>query len=883
MLPSTKPPTGPGDECLLRFRPVLITCPWIRETLYANTFHIRLKQLSAPNRTASIGPSDLVNWGRYIGERLAKSAALEFGPAHDPGGPKREANGYIGYYHFCNGIDYTQGHVGVERYILSTLGMVWSDGAYVRGPHCAVSSGGTNPDKPMFLMHCTYNVFQKAELRTRIIVHVPLAQKLGARSPKPAPSAEVSVCYSVQYCGEPRTAEYTPETIHELDSQFWVELAALSLVRAVLRTDYPDTQACGTVNLPDMVVDASALAQAVQTLVARLPWGHMTGTRESYGPGTSSGTGTGLRQKPAMYRNRLVDTLVRVCSLDAGGRAADRAIAEIRRRFGHDYDYVVCQLLKTQRGSNNTTAFLAVIRDYLERDALLCHAALLLVEQSRFLVGQGSISHAQYVAARAVDILPLDFDSWNQLALCYVLGRSFSRALNIINLMCQVLEQNDASAPDFGAANDPYALRWMDYAAEGKFIDLRTFERFFPAPVDDTNTNMASMARIWHQTFHYNPNTRRPILGVFCTSSLALASPLEASSVALELQDVIGPNSAKMRFAAASLRQPYASVLDYEHRSPWGRIYDLLTMVVALIGWNNTLYVRAQVFGDASDNVARDSAARESTDARDSISDASCDRSGDASTSEVSRNSEGRKASKPICPMLLQLFLVVYDDLAAMTALDPNEHRSALAWGSIGFAGWGCKYNLRETLSALITSTLTCIEGRFLYFPTIKLLQICRELVLSDVTSSALDPYADVCSGAQHTNKLILLHFLPQVYGDFAALLEAGYFSLEYVLVYIVKLCSWNVRWYQYMPSDIVVSSLQRLCAKYEYAVVRETLRVVFEKLRKGQQKPSGAFNLKEMFASPREERQEYEFEDSDTVAEYMECLLDWLALLGTE
>ncbi|RKP30915.1 hypothetical protein METBISCDRAFT_15194 [Metschnikowia bicuspidata] len=835
MLPNTKPPARLGDKYPLRFRPVLITCPWIRETLYANTFHIRLKQLSAPNRTASVGPSDLVNWGRYIGERLAKSATTGFGPAHDPGGPKREANGYIGYYHFCNGIDYTQGPVGVE-----------------------LSSGGTNPDKPMLLMHCTYNVFQKAELRTRVNVHVPLAQKPGARSPKPAPPAEVSVCYSVHYCGEPRTADYTPETIHELDAQFWVELAALSLVRAVLRTDYPDTQACGTVNLSDMVVDASALAQSVQTLVARLPRGHMAGTRESYGPGTSSGTGTGLRQKPAMYRNRLVDTLVRVCSLDAGGRTADRAIAEIRRRYGHDYDYVVCQLLKTQRGRNNTTAFLAVIRDYLERDALLCHAALLLVEQSRFLVGQGSISHAQYVAARAVDILPLDFDSWHQLALCYVLGRAFSRALDIINLMCQVLGQNDASALDFGAANDPYALRWTEHASQGKFIDLHTFERFFPAPVDDTNTNMASMARIWHKTFHYNPNTRRPILGVFCTSSLALASPLEASSVAPELQDVIGPNSAKMRLAAASLRQPYASVLDYEHRSPWGRIYDLLTMVVALIGWDNTLDVRAQVFGDASDNVARDSAARESTDAR-------------------------RKASKPICRMLLQLFLVVYDDLAAMTALDPNEHRSALAWGTIGFAGWGCKYNLRETLSALITSTLTCTEGRFLYFPTIKLLHICRELVLSDVTSSALDPYADVCSGAQHTNKLILLHFLPQVYADFAALLEAGYFSLEHVLVYIVKTCSWHVRWYQYMPSDIVVSSLQRLCAKYENAVVRETLRVVFEKLRKGQQKLSGAFNLKEMFASPRHERQEYEFEDSDTVAEYIECLLDWLALLGTE
>ena len=28
---------------------------------------------------------------------------------------------------------------------------------------------------------------------------------------------------------------------------------------------------------------------------------------------------------------------------------------------------------------------------------------------------------------------------------------------------------------------------------------------------------------------------------------------------------------------------------------------------------------------------------------------------------------------------------------------------------------------------------------------------------------------------------------------------------------------------------------------------------------------------------------QEYEFEDSDTVSEYMEYLLDWLALLGTE
>lgn len=864
MVPSSDTPTGPGHMTapeLSLLRPGLITCPWIRESNYSDTFLIRLRLFNTM-LAPSIGPSDLLNWNRYYGERLSKFTSNEFGSEAQSDVPKRDADGYVGYYHFCNGIDYTKGAKSIERYVMESIGLTWNGDAYYRSPLCLVGSSGTTSEKPMILTHSVYNVFLKAEIRTRLNVNVPKGSNPSFKLTKltrGAP-ADVSCQYTIYYLGEKRTIDYTSATINDVEQYFWDELAALSLIRLIMCTDDPSLQPCGTVNLPDMVIDRNSLKNLARILVSLIPRGSITGARESFGPPASTGLGSGHLLKLTTYRNHLVDTLVRLCSFDTSGDLADLAITQIQSLYGHDFDYVICQLLKTQHTRNNTSIFLSLLHDFFQLETQLCQAALLLIEQSQFLVGQGAVSQARYIAAQAVQISPLDFDAWHQLLLCYILERDFARALQTINLIELTFRTTIPDEFDVNGTNDTYASRWAEHASKGRFIDLRTFESFFRPPTDCKNTELASMNMIWSKSYQYNPNARKPICGALFTSPLDLASPREASNVGYEIQNVIGTNSVKMSTVAASASQRRASVLDYEHRSTWGRVYDLVTMIVALINWDNMCELRDEIFIDEKARVGMPGVEKR----------------------EYVVNLQDH-SKKPMSRWLLRMLNVIYDDLCVTTSLSESEHRSALAWEMIGFAGWGSKSNLRETIAALITSTSTYTEGRFSYFATVKLLQIYNEFVLSDVNSSALDQYTGVYSGRHYTNKLILKYFLPQVYSEWVRLLVMGHFTLENILMYIVKLCSWNVRWYGYLPPGTVVTILQKLCIKYESAVIRETLRILFVKFRKTKEKLSGAFTLREMFAPPKNQSLNYEFEESDTIDRYMETLMDWIELHNSQ
>lgn len=861
MLPSTEstvPANGElGNSVYEQLRPGLITCPWIREAIYANTFHIRLKLLSQFATKSSIGPLDLVTWSRYYGERSSKFTLNEFGSYSLPDGHNKEADGYVGYYHFCNGIDYSEGEKSIERYVAGSIGLVWSDNTYFRGPRCLISLSGCSLDKPMILSLCAYNLFSRAELRARFLIVAPKGTNPSMRRFKlrkfDSP-VEVRAQYSVYFAAEQRMVEYSAHSIQNIESFFWLELAALSLIRSVHSADDPSLQLCGTVNLPDMLLDLQKLNNSIRILIKLLPKGHISGTRDAYGSTTLAGLGTGLLLKLTTYRNYLLDTLIRIVLLDISGSAADSAIALILLLYQHNFDYVICQLLKTQHTKNNTPAFMALLHEYFSLDSLLCQAALLLIEQCRFLIGQGSTTNAKYVAVRAVAILPLDFDSWYHLALCYILEQDFVRALDTINSLCVVLASRDPTPFDVNNVLDTYAFRWSEHSQNGSCIDLRTFERFFPPPVNSENLEMASMQQIWHKLFQYDLHTRKPILGVFYTSPLDLATPKEACAVGYEVQEVMSTNSVKLQTAAKSANQNRACVLDYERRSTWGRVYDLLTMIFALIGWEDLQETRKRAF---TENLEQPT---------------------DYIVDNLHGNNHKKFVKRPINNWLLQLLAVIYNDLHAMTSLNSHEHRSALAWEMIGFVGWGSKYNLRETISALITSASSASEGRLDYFATVKLLEIHNEFLLSEVTSLGIDNYKDIYKGSNYTNKLIVKFFSPQVYDEFVRLLEMNHFTLENLLLHSIKLTSYSVRWYGYLPLSLVYDTLVRLGVKYEVAVVRETLRILFIKLREGKQKHGGAFTFKEMFAPPNvQDVAIYEFEEGDTIESYFNSLLDWI------
>lgn len=821
------------------------TLPWIREASFGATLGARAASLEAqPAHRA--GPADLVHWGRHYGE---KSSRFLHNPFQAPGQKMtaKDEEGYVGFYHFCNGLDYSRGAAALEEYVYSAVGVEKAHNAK-NGDHLRWQPGvdlhayGAHHHREMVVTLCTYNVFARSELRARYVFSV------GNTRQSPISAA---ASYTVTETPLKRTHAFGSHDIALLAAAFWHELAVLTLVRAFLATDDPALRVCGTVSLPLQIETAAVLWPAIERTVALLPRGHMTGAAARWGvvSGGENGPAT------AKYRNLLVDALVRLVLLDMGCGAATVAVEAIGAQFGSEYDYVVCRLLRADLLQNNDQRFLELVAENHKRRPQLCQTALLLVEQTRFLVARLLFALAVDVATRAVQILPQDYDAWYNLALCLALAQQYDRALLAVNSFPVSMSSGAEflHPSDIHGTRDDFARVYGARAAANKPLDLRTFELFFPPPTADS-AEVALMESIWHKGYMYLPHLRHPICGAFFRSPVTLATTVERLAVDARLLRQAGPDSAKYVMAAASLGTLVLLVLDFDSKSTWGRTYDLLTLMVAMMGWDEMVHVRNTIFRAADTGESGDF---------------------------VVGSSRGPPTE---CKSWLQvLLLTIYDDLRVMgqLSLEP-QHRSALAWEMLGFLGWLCKYNLKDSVLSLFTSVSgVSSTGGFDYFGTVKVLEIFNEFVLSDVAVSTIDPLSDVYDGRHFTNKLILQNLLPAKYRDFVRQISSGLFSLENILLCVTKLVSYNLRWYNYMPSFLATNTLIKLCAKYDLLHIRSLLHMMYKAHEKPPAKKTPSFTLKEMFAAPQDEDvAQYEFVENDTIMGYMERMLVWIELL---
>lgn len=816
-----------------------VTTPWIREASFGQSLGIRAAALT-PQHLAAPGPADLVHWGRHYGEWLSRYQHNEFAPPTEPLHAKDD--GYVGYYHYCNGVDYSGGAPAIEAHVTAAIGLEKRNGGYFWRLGTDVAALGTHTSRPMVVTLCAYNVFGHAELRVRVLVTVPKSRKM---------PVSVDFLYSVTQQALRRVDSYTKSTLGAIPALFWTELAVSSVIRLFFQIDDPSRMVCGTVAMSAQIERRGALLRAVDRVVALLPRGHLTGMREMYGATSSSGEGSST----AYYRNRLVDTLVRLVLLDISGFISSHAIQNIQDTYGTEYDVVVCLLLRTQHAHNNDTAFLTLVHTHLTADASLTQAALLMVEQVRFLIGRGSYATAERVAARAVALLPLDFDAWLHLALCHVLSHKFEMALHTINALPVVFTKTSVLAEKLAAdavvdgVHDWYALCYMQRQSIGADVLLATFQDMFPLPKTESGADAGSVAALWSTEFERRPNTRHPISGAFCTSPLASASPIEVLAVDSHIVKVCGPGSPRNLLAARSSGNPWTS-LDFDRTSTWGRTYDLVTMVVALIGWDNLVHARRKAFR------------KPETTLEYVVDHATC-------------------AGEECEPWLDQLLLVVYGDIRAMAAVSDDSNRSALAWEMLGMLGWACKYNLKDSVSALVTSVAGVAQsGGFDYFGTTRLLEIYNEFVLSDVDALSIDRLSCVYDGRSYSNRLIVQSVSPAVLDEFARQLVLGYLSLEHVLLHLMKYVSWNLRWYQYVPNHLATTTLLKLCVKHDFVYIRLMVRVVYETFKVTAKKPV-KFSVQGFFGKRAQVEQAGDFADSDTVVEYMERLLRWIETLG--
>lgn len=943
--------------------PTSPTVPWLREATFGTSLGNRSRALADPD-TPGPGPPDLCHWGRYYGPRSHIYTTNNFSSslASDS---RKDDDGYVGFFHHHNGLLYNDVSA-IDAYMCELVRLNCHQAADGRSNTYLWKSDVASDDislakKEMVVTVGVHNTFHKLDLRARYIIHAPQGVRKG-------PVSVDKTFQVIQALADPKnrkTFGFLAATITELLPSYWEELTVLSVIRLFTQLDHPALQLAGLVTYGGAASTHEATLDTVRLLVKFLPRGAFTGSNPAHG--TASACGHHDPRKTSTYKNRLVDVLVRIVELDGSGAAADVAITETRRLFypetavSGDWDAVILRLMRALLSGNREQEYLLLIHSHLSSNIYTTQLAVVLVDQTKYLLTKGQSELALQLAQRGVRVLPLDFDCWYYLCLCYIMNRNFERALLVLNVLPVVLNSHKSrnTAIDVVAGMKDFYVSTFAERLNGPnlevVIDDRTFAQYFPLPegrptpspgaknpprntytasktataskfnlslyksgtngsqnsvhgsrnsvnASQTSLNMSrtsfaipsssslnlvptnsdtsengdiaynrltrdgTVAKIWTDLFLFNPHLRHPLSGnQFTQSPLVNASTRQLSLVDRNLIRLCGPTAAKIAFSAQSSSSPMASIADFDHTSTWGRAYDLLSLVVAIVGWDDLVRIKERVFRSSQlPKSSKDYVVDHSLGAQDNV----------------------------VCePWLDQLFLVVYEDLRSLMVIasnDTEQHHSALEWEMLGLLGWSVKYNVLESISALITSVMgVSLEGSaaFDYFGTVKLLEIYNEFVLLDVEECTLNGLTDSYTETKlFSNKLVLQALLPEGYSGFIRTLETEYLSLDFVLLHLMKLMSWNLRWYQYMPSRLVAQTLAKLCVKHDPVFIRGKFRVVFEQNKKNsalnsRPKPTASsFTLGGLFGGQKvPEQKAFEFVETDSIIEYVEAVLQWM------
>ncbi|KAG2733443.1 hypothetical protein G9P44_002968 [Scheffersomyces stipitis] len=838
--------------------------PLLREGQFGHSIGSRTKYLEVLNN--ELGPPDLFHWAKYVGVRSAEYTSKSMGESLKNSNGK-EDDGYIGYYHFVNGLGLDSPSKDVQNYVLHNVGIVQDNDEYYFSEEILTSDRFSVTKKEMVLTYCTYNVFSKSDFRVRIVV-----QMYGSSKKLPL---HIDTTYHVIPRHGHKNTSYTSQNISDLSSSFWEEVKVSNIIRSVVQLDNPALQLTGLVSYGDFTQNSASLEVSVKLLVKFLNRGTSCGSNPGYGTATACGHNNESPKKTNHYRNNLVDSLLRLCKLDISGSVCDLAVREINSKFKPgEWDYLILRIYKIQRGSNKEHDYLELSHQHLSTfDVHTTQSALILVEQVYFLISKERYDMALVLAQKSVQILPLDFECWYSLVLTYILVGDFERALLVFNSLPVTLNPRtrESNIESVSGARETYTSMFTQRIRNNEEpISEKNFNLTFPAPSiksESGHVPVASINKIWHDLFIFNPHLRHSINGNhFSQSPIVNGSARDISSVDQSILKICGLYSSRNMLSMQSSGTPTSSLLDFTRKSTWGRSYDLLSLFIALVGWDQIVTMKDKLFSGPKNTALSSSQLPFVVD-------------------------HGSKVHSLVnCePWLDQLFLVIYDDLKTIMTLTSagTPHHSAIEWEMLGLLGWSVKYNLKESICSLMTSVIgVARDGGFDYFGTVQLLEIYDELILSDAVDTNIDLNHDDYDIRFYSNKLILKASSKERYQKFIKTLEEEFLTLDFILINLMKLISWNARWYQMTPNHLVVKILSNLLVKYDSVSILTSVKVLFEQNKKhkhvNSKKSSGIFSFGSLLGSSESNIEEYEFEANDTIYTYIEELIGWLEDLSS-
>lgn len=853
----------------------LTIVPSIREESFCESFTLRSNFLN--ESSLELGPPNLFHIAKYFGTKSLQYYQNDFTTegSDSSNTQVKDDDGYIGLYHFVNGLNLLDGEQEVERYILDVLGLKHTDDG-IRYKDTDDQKSSTFKRETM-VTFCIYNVFSRSDFKAKYVI-----QSLNSKEGSFKMEKSFQVIPKSYKSNKRKIYNYSSVTVKELGYEYWKELQVSDLVRLFVHLDDPSKQLVGLVSNNDMIMSKEKLECCVKLLVSFLDRGELT----EISPALGTITGCGQKndadfKRISVYKNSLVSTLLRLCQLDLSGRMTDIAISEIRMLYKLSYEedngnfnYIILLLLKGQPNRNNEVKFVKLIHQHLQTvDMFTSQLALILVEQVKFLISKKDYNTALKIARTCVKILPLDFESWYYLTLCYILTKDYSNALLLMNSIPVIIQLRlrNTDLDIVSGMKDFYSTTFLTRLHTDKeAISEKTFKAYFPEPKayatqysrymtfsktsinTNTTVGLASSARVWKDMFLFSMHSRHPIVGNFLYQSpLVNASIKELASVSPSLVKICGPTSAKLNLSARSGGSPNSSLLDFLRESTWGRCYDLLSFFISVVNWDDLVELKNQVFRSNDETVDR----------------------GDY----VVNNKDGQSSKVYCANWLEQLFRIIYEDLRTLIHLAKEPQHSAIEWNIIGILGWSVKYNVMECISSLMTSVMgAAASGGFDYFGTVKLLEIYDGLILSEIDDSKIDVYNDEYDLRFFSYKLSLE--VSQGDNNFKDLLDLKYLTVDFILLNLMKLISLNVRWYQYLPNYLVTKILMKLCIRYDSVYVRGRLRIVFEQNKNSStNRRKGLLSTMFGVGAKKDSSDNSYFEIEDTVIDYTEKLIDWM------
>ena len=580
------------------------TTPSIREQYLGQVFSSRTRAQSELWIDNPLGCADLVHWSRYFGPLSLAYLDHDFLDRSLERATNPNDDGYVGYYHYSNGIVFHD-ELELDEYILGIIGvrqvMDPDLGELVYNDQVAGSKRET------MISYCSYNVFGRSDFRAKYVVHHNASGK----------GLKVDKSYSIVPNLQGKTLTFNPETIRGdgVPKLHWEELYVSGLLRIVAQTDLPQKQLVGLVNFRDILATKADILRAVMTLVKYLPRGGAV-VPFTASNNTSQMLNYGTFSKTSQYRNWVVMALVKIASMDISGDAIDLAVSEIKSLGHNAWDFVILKLWKAQINKNRSQEYILLLHQVVStpKSHSPVQRSLALLEQVKFLISKRKYDKALAIAKVCIGILPLDFEAWYLLLLSYLLVGNYYQALDVFTNMPVITSRkgskNDKEAKNKSSGktketefdeNDPlrsnaqymvngvpdfYTKTFVDSCEHDIFISEETFNSYFPKPKEFRND--ASIRNIWDVTFKIDPLSRHPCVGnQFYQLPLVNASAKELSAVDPQLIRVAGPSSMRSSLASASAGLPQVLILNFEETLTWGRSYDLLTLFAALVGWDN--------------------------------------------------------------------------------------------------------------------------------------------------------------------------------------------------------------------------------------------------------------------------------------------------------